>query len=418
MDKQKDRYFKRNVCAVSSSEFLWGFGFPVLLESTFLQLFLKSLGASSFAVGIVPSLFIASISFFPLFSSYFSRNYRYKRMLVLYAHLATGLAILMLGLLILTIGTANNTLILFFICYSIFSICLGLTIPVWLNYNVRIFSEAKLVPGLGYMMLCQNTAKIISSFFILKVVEEFAFSVKSSAWVFVATGVVFIVAAIPFAFTKELADPADPKPDKQTFFQHIRDSLIEIMNNRRFLLYLAADLDFYIILTTMGFYANYATAYFGIDPAVAAGVFVACIYSGSITVNVLLGTMNLLSLKQKFVLSKAMAVMLLMLLVFFPTAPIFFVVSFMLGFVRAIRNMVYSPSVKKFSNRIDTTPYFSLAPLLTLPFAAGFPLLFGRLLDNLAYLGADSYRILFGVSMLISATAFCLSLRIDYRNLP
>lgn len=416
MDKHKDLYFKRNVCAVSLVEFFWGLGFPLVLESTFLQLFLKSLGASSFAIGIVPSLLIGSISFFPLFSSYFSRNYRYKRMLVLYLHLATGLAILLFGVLVLSIGDADNILVFFFLCYGGFSICLGLTIPIWLNYNVRIFSEAKLVPSLGYMMLFQNMAKIISSFFILKFVEKYAFSIESSAYVFIITGLVFIVGSSAFILTKELADPDDPEPDEVSFFHYTRDSLTEILNNRRFLLYLVADLDFYIVLTALSFYANYATGYYGVNPAIAAGFFVACIYAGSITVNILLGTMNLLSLKQKFVLSKGVTVTLLLLLVFFPAAPTFFVISFMLGFVRGTRNMVYSPSVRRFTSRTDMTPYFSIAPVLTLPFAAGFPLLFGWMLDNLAYLQADSYRLLFGISMLFSVAAFFLSLNINYRT--
>lgn len=415
MNEQKDLYYKRNVCAVSLVEFFWGLGFPIVLESTFLQLFLKSLGASSFAIGIVPALLIGSISFFPLFASYFSRNYRYKRMLVLYLHVATALSILLFGLLVLSIGDADNILIFFFLCYGGFSICLGLTIPIWLNYNIRIFSEAKLVPSLGYMMLSQNIAKIFSSYFILKFVEKYAFSIESSAYAFIITGLVFIVGSSAFILTKELADPDDPEPDDISFFQHTRNSLAEILENRRFLLYLVADLDFYIVLTALSFYANYATGYYGVDPAIAAGFFIACIYAGSITVNILLGTMNLLSLKQKFVLSKAVTVTLLFLLAFFPAAPTFFVISFMLGFVRATRNMVYSPSVRRFTSCTDTTPYFSMASLLTLPFAAGFPLLFGKMLDNLAYLQADSYRLLFGISLLFSVAAFILSLKIDYR---
>ena len=55
MDRQKDSYFRRNVFGVASVEFFWGLGFPIVLESTFLQLFLKHLGASSFVIGIVPS---------------------------------------------------------------------------------------------------------------------------------------------------------------------------------------------------------------------------------------------------------------------------------------------------------------------------------------------------------------------------
>ncbi len=416
MDSRKDRYYSRNVCGVSTVEFFWGLGFPIVLESTFLQLFLKSLGASSLLIGSVPFLLITGISCFPLFASYYSRNYRRKRPLVIACHLAAAFMVLAFGIVLLVVRDAAWIVVLFLVFYALFSIALGICIPVWLNYLVRIFSEAKTVPGLGYMMMFQNIGKIISSLFILKVVEKYAFSPASSAWVFMLTGLVFGLGAISFLLTKEELDPDDPEPDDTSFVQHIRESFGDIAANRRFLLFLAADLDFYVILTVFSFYANYATGFYGVAPAIAAGLFVACIYGGSITVNILLGTMDLLSLKQKFILSKFVTLALLCLLVFFPSPPAFFVISFMLGFVRAIRNVVYPPSVKRFAARTDATPYFSMAPVLTLPFAAGYPLLFGKMLDYLAWLQQDSYRLLFGISALIILTTLYLSFQVDYSS--
>ncbi len=416
MDNYKDSYFRRNVFGVSVVEFFWGLGFPIVLESTFLQLFLKSLGASGFIIGIVPSLFIAGISCFPLFASYFTRNHRYKRPLVLVLHLVSAFSVLGFGAVLFFMREPLHILVFFFVSYGLFSICIGLTIPIWLNYLVRIFSEARVVPGLGYMMLFQNLGKIVSSFFVLKVVENYAFSPRSSAVVFMVTGLVFIVGALSFLITREVADPGDPEPDSRSFLLHTRESLKEILANRRFLLFLAADLDFTVILTVMSFYATYATGFFGVAPAVAAGYFVACIYAGSITVNIFLGTMNLLSLKQKFVLSKYVTVTLLLLLVAVPTPAAFFVISYLLGFARAIRNMVYAPLVKKFAAKTDVTPYFSMAPVLTLPFAAGYPLLFGRLLDHLSFLQEDSYRLLFGGSALLVLVALYLAVKTDYEG--
>jgi hypothetical protein len=129
-----------------------------------------------------------------------------------------------------------------------------------------------------------------------------------------------------------------------------------------------------------------------------------------------LGTMNLLSLKQKFVMSKSITITLLGLLVLIPAPPTFFLVSYMLGCVRAIRNMVYAPSVKRFAAKSDTTPYFSMASILTLPFAAGFPLLFGKMLDQLSYLQENSYRLLFAVSAVLVLITFYLSLKTDYEG--
>ena len=126
--------------------------------------------------------------------------------------------------------------------------------------------------------------------------------------------------------------------------------------------------------------------------------------------------MNLLDLKQKFILSKCVTLTLLVLLVFFPAPATFFFISFMLGFVRAVRNVVYPPSVKKFAARTDATAYFSAAPMLTLPFAAGFPLLFGKMLDQLAWMQQDSYRLLFSVSACFILFTLYLSTRVDYRS--
>ena len=414
MDSQKNAHFKRNVFGVSAVEFFWGLGFPVVLESTFLQLFLKHLGASSFAIGVVPSLFVFGISFCPLFSSYFSRNHRLKKPLVLLLHLVSGLSILIFGLTLFYVSNSENILPLFFASYALFSICVGLTFPIWLNYLVRIFSETKTVPGLGYMMLSQNVGKVISSFFILKVVDNYSFSLGSSACVFITTGLVFIIGSLFFIFTREIADPDDPKPDNLSFLRHTRKSFFEIVRNRRFLMFLAADLDFYVIITVLSFYANYATGFFEVPVAIAAGLFVACIYAGSITVNILLGTMNLLGLKQKFVLSKCVTFVLLLFLTFCPGYVMFFLISYMLGFVRAIRSMVYPVFVKKISGKTDATPYFALAPIFTLPVGMGFPLVFGRMLDSLSFLQEDAYRLLFGCSAVFILVTLYYTFQVDY----
>lgn len=416
MDRQKDASFRRNVFGVAAVELLWGLGFPIVLESTFLQLFLKSLGASSFAIGMVPSLFIFGISTFPLFASYIARNRRLKRPLVIWLHVVSGLSILLFGAALAFITEKKDVLPLFFVSYMVFSLCIGLTIPIWFDYLMRIFSEARAVSGLGYMMIAQNIGKIVASFFILKIVEVYAFSLQSSAWVFMATGLLFIAGSFCFLFTTEVAEPHDSNRDTSSFLRHIGRELAEICSNRRFLVYLLADLDTYAILTVMSFYANYATGFFGVSVPVAAGTFVACIYAGSITVNVFFGTMNLLGLKQKLVLTKFVTLVLLALLIFLPGLYTFLVVSYLLGFARAIRNMIYAPSVKKFAARTDTTGYFSLAPILTIPIATGLPLLFGQALDVFSFMEADGYRLLFAFCAGFILVTLYFAVQTDYEG--
>ncbi len=414
MVSSKDTYYAKNVGGVASVEFCWGLGFPVIMESTFLQLFLSSLGASSLAIGIVPSLFIMGISVAPLFATYLSCRYPRKKHLVTVLHILSGLAVLLFGTLLHAVDEPQLVLPLFFASYLLFSLCLGLAIQVWLDYVTRILSERRIVPGFGYMMLAQNVGKIVSSFFILGVVERHAFSLASSAWVFMATGGVFTLGSLFFYATREFDEGPVTAAARPPFFKHLRGMFATVVANRPFLIYLAGDLDNVVILTALSFYANYATGYFAVPAHLAAGAFVAFIYAGSITVNILLGTMNLLSLKRKLYLSKGITLTVLLLLTFFPGYASFFVISYLLGFGRAIRNMVYPPSVKIFAGPGDATAYYSLASLLTLPVGVGFPLAFGQALDLLANRGADAYRLLFGLAMLFVLTTLFFTVKTDF----
>ena len=55
----------------------------------------------------------------------------------------------------------------------------------------------------------------------------------------------------------------------------------------------------------------------------------------------------------------------------------------------------FAPAVKKLSGMSDSTSYFAIAPILTLPLAISLPMACGKYLDSFAYLGADSYQYMF-----------------------
>ena len=59
---------------------------------------------------------------------------------------------------------------------------------------------------------------------------------------------------------------------------------------------------------------------------------------------------------------------------------------------------------------------FALAPILTLPIGSGFPLLFGQILDSLAFMGADAYSLFFGCSALFILATLYFTFRTDYQG--
>ncbi|MBI5552707.1 MAG: MFS transporter [Desulfobacterales bacterium] len=408
MNQNSDQLFKRNASAVALVEFFWGLGFPVLIESTFLQIFLKNFGAGDFLVGLVPAILMTGLSLFPLVSSYLTRNQERKRAPVLWLHVVCSFAIMAFGAFLLLVRDQALILPTFFIAYMIFSACLGLTFPVWLNFLVKIFPPSRSLQGLAIMYAAQNVSKIIASLFIIKVVETYAFSLASAAWVFLAAGLLFLAGSFCFLLTRELPAAEPLLPSEGSFFQHTWRGVTDIVRNKNLLKYLAGDLDNYVVLTIISFYANYATQYFGIPDYSAAGLFVALIYLGAILANVTLGTMNLLSFKQKFLSTKIGTLIVLIILMAVPCLPGFLVASLLMGFCRGTRSIIYSPAVKMFSDRPDATRYFAIVPLLTLVFGSGYPLFFGHMLERLNHLGALAYQIMFGISGLWVAAFFVI----------
>jgi MFS family permease len=400
MDDQKDKYFARNATGVALAEFFWGLGFPVVMESTFLQIFLKNLGASDLLIGFVPAILMMGISIFPLFSSYLTRNHQVKRPIVIYLHIISSLATMIFGFFLFFVKDPDLILPAFFISYVIFSLCIGLTFPIWLNFLVKIFSPQKSVQGLSIMFITQNVAKIIASIFIIKVVQTFSFSLISAAWIFLTAGLLFLVGSLCYLLTREVTSFEPAPMGKDSFFKHTFKTIGEIVSNKNMIKYLIGDLDHYIVLTIIAFYANYATQFFGIKDYTAAGLFVCFIYSGAILSSLTLGTLNILSLKHKFISTKILNLFTLGLLIFSPGLGGFLLASLLLGFCRGTRGIIYSPAIKRFSNRQDATSYFATAPLLTIVFGSGFPLFFGYMLDRLSHMGHGAYQLMFGLCML------------------
>ena len=415
----KDRFFRQNVIGISGVEFLWGLGLPVVVESTFLQLFLRHLGASSVVIGLIPFFFFIGTSVFALLSSYFTAGMAFKRKAVIVLHFVSGISLLLIGAGLLAFDEAAHVIIIFLGCYAVFSVCVGMTLPVWLNYLVKIFSEDKAVAGLAFMMIAQNAAKLISSLMIVRLVSEYAFSQLSSALIFLAVGIVFILGSLLFLLTKELKQSQELSVlAHTTFWRYLVDSARHILKNRNFLVFLAGDFELFIVVTVISFYANYATIYCGVDPAAAAGIFVAFIYIGAILTNVVMGTIGLFSLKHKYVISKMSAISAMVLLILVCEAWGFFLASFLLGLSRGTRMIVYAPAVKKLSGLTDSTSYFAIGPILTLPFATALPLAVGKFLDHFSALQADAYRIVFVVMTLLIIFTLMAIIKTDFNPNP
>jgi MFS family permease len=410
-----DQYFRRNTIGLSSVEFLWGLGMPVVIESTFLQLFLRNLGASSFLIGLIPTLFSGCVAVFSIFSGTLTGSAERKRPAVVAVHIAAALPMLAFGIVLAVTGFTSSILVLFFCCYALFSIGIGLVFPVWQNYLVKIFTAQRTLSALAVMWTSQSAAKIISSYLILKIVERYSFSAAGAALVFTGVGLLFLGGSFLFLITRE--QYGSGRTPRLKLRESMATGFRAVLGNRNFLLFLCTDIEYFALIGIISFYANYATEHCGIDPAAASGLFVAFIYAGAITANTLFGWFQLLSLKNKYWVTKTLALLSVPLICTFCRLWAFLLASYLMGASRSTRMLVYAPAVKRLSGREDATHYFAVAPLFTLPLSVGIPLGSGAALDGLAHLGGWSYRIVFLAMALLSAASLLILSRISSESL-
>jgi MFS family permease len=408
-----ERQFRRNLIGISTVELLWGLGLPVVLESTFLQLFLRNLGASSLLIGLIPTMASAGVALSSLFSYFLTAHLERKRTAVVLVHLSAAVPVLAFGVILVFAGIRANTLTVFLVAYAFFSIGVGLMIPAWQNYLVKVFPEQRAIPAIAAMMIAQSAGRLAGSLFLVRIVERYSFSAQGASLVFSLVGLLFVIGSFPFLLTVEEAGPPALSPHRE-----IMRSLAAVLRNRSFLLFLGTELEYFALTGVISFYANYATEFCGISPALASGLFVAFIYLGSVLANALLGWANLFSMRDKYLLAKSLALFGTLLLALYPAPWVFYLASLLIGISRGTRSMVYVPAVKRLSGVQDATLYFAVAPILVLPLSTALPLADGAFLDRFTHLGSWSYRIVFLAMAALSLGGTVFSFRVPWSGTP
>ena len=415
-DTEQDKLFRRNVLGSSLGELFWGIGIPIVIESTFLQLFLRNLGAPSTVVGLVPTLFFVGMSLFGLLAGYLTSHLENKRTVILITHTYGSIPLFVFGIVLVAGGYTDSTLTLFLVCYSLFSLGIGLILPIWQNYLMKLFSERKVFSAMAVIMVTQTIARLITSFIVLGTVKRYSMDPRAAGIIFISVGGVFLIGTFMYLITREAPGSGEAGVRHSNFFVHLYRSGRQIVRNRSFLLYLLSDIETYAVITVVSFYANYAVGYCGIPDAFAAGLFIALYYSAQVCVHLVLGWFDLLELKRKFFFSKITSILGIGAVIIFQSLAAFLVVSFLLGISRAIRHLAFPPAVKRLSGLKDATNYFSLAPIMVLPFSAGLPVFSGMFLDAAEGMGGNSYRIVFGGMLVLVIVSMVFLSRIDFRN--
>ncbi len=409
-----DNYFIRNTIGLSSAEFFWGLAIPVLFESAFLQIFLKQIGASNKMIGLVPSILATGIMLFSLMSAWLTSHLIHKKSAVILSHMSASIPFFLYGIALPYIDSSNR-ITFFMTAYVVFAFALGITLPLWQNFIVKVFSPLNTLKANSIMMTAQIFARLIGSFFIFKSVEKYSFSMASASFIFITVGIMFFIGSFFFLIVhEEMGGNMDSKP-KPHNLSTLKSAALHILRNKNYLKYLAGTTESFATVAVLSFYANYAVEFKGIGKEIAAGLFVALIYTAGVLTNIILGWFNFFSLKTKFIIARTAAVTGTVILIFSETLPVFLLVSFIFGISRAVNQSANAPAVKLLSGLDDATDYFAISAVFIFPLSFSIPFISGIIIDSLSSYGAFSYTAVFLLLIILQGTGLIFTILTDFK---
>lgn len=389
-------------------EFFWGLGLPVVFESTFLQVFLRNLGGTNFQIGLLPVILSLGIPLLSLLSAYWTTHLPKKKNIVFATNIIASLPILTLGLILRTNIREEMIIYIFYGAYALFAFAIGLLLPVWQNFLVKIFLKEDTLKAISIMHISQSITRIISGFALLVIVDAFHLTKNTASMIFTGAGIFMFTGSLFFLGIFEITHK--PTHNSRLKLDAFIAAIFKIFKNKPFVYFLLNDICFFALINIISFYAIYAVEYCNIEPSHASGLFIVFSVTGTIIFIFIFGIFNVLSYKYKFYLEKTMGLAGILILLFFPVLSGFLIASFVFGGSRAIRSIAYAPVVKQLSGSNDATSYFAVASIIILPFSAGLPVISGKLLDFFEHTGPFSFQIMFSImGLFILLSLFFLS---------
>jgi len=275
-----EKYFTRNALTISAGEFLWGLGLPVILESTFIPVFLSTMGVSNSRIGLTGMIFSISIAVIPLFAAYMTARMPYKKGPTVWLQVIPSAAVMCLGIYYIYFGVNKGSYPVFIIFYSLFAMGLAATIPVWQNFIVKIFTPGNSIRGISWMMISHNCAKLLSGTILAFIIGAVGMDLSYGGWFFFLTGLVFMTGSLVYFFARENRDEIDVKAE-ESFALYFFHYLGHILKNRNMIYFLLQDIEFSAAVVAITFYARYAIDYCGIPVAQAGGSFIVCLFTSA-----------------------------------------------------------------------------------------------------------------------------------------
>jgi MFS family permease len=365
---EKDPYVKRNFIANAFDGALFTFAMSFVSVVAIIPVFVKKIGGSNLAVGMIPVIWMIGFNFPQIFIANYTRHLPLKKKIFLKTAVIQRIPWLLLALLsffILDKVEVSTALFLFFLFFFIAALGGSLNFPGWYDLISKI-TPVKLRGRLFAVRSMGGSILGIVGGVIVERVLHFYDYPESFGILFSIT---FVIMMVSYSFLLRLKEE-HPNPPKENlkykeFFNRLPKILKEEKNYRN---YIIADALLVSALMADAFFAVYALEKFSL-PESYAGIFTVIMMSSIILGNILFSYIaDTLGHKLNLLLAGVSIGIASLIALLSPVKEIYLIVFVGSAFTAALIHMSRLTIIAELCSEEDRPTYVALTNMITAPF--------------------------------------------------
>ena len=272
MNKIKNKDDKHNLLLNCAHEFFWGLGLSFHTVYAIIPLFLKQLGAPQGICLSIAGLWSILVAFPQLFTAVVGRNIKDIKRAVIRVHIFAMPPIFIAGFIFAFFApTGPNVWMLYYICFILYGVGIGIIIPIWTDFLNHTFSSSKRGKYLGISFAWNSVGGFFGGFAVRYLLNSNVPFPQNFGWGFLIFFNCILIGTILFKWYNIKTNKEISKN------RSINDFMIEtkeiINKNYNFRNYLISRIFLTANYPAISLYAIYSQNKFGFDIG-EAGVFV------------------------------------------------------------------------------------------------------------------------------------------------
>ena len=272
MNKIKNKDDKHNLLLNCAHEFFWGLGLSFHTVYAIIPLFLKQLGAPQGICLSIAGLWSILVAFPQLFTAVVGRNIKDIKRAVIRVHIFAMPPIFIAGFIFAFFApTGPNVWMLYYICFILYGVGIGIIIPIWTDFLNHTFSSSNRGKYLGISFAWNSVGGFFGGFAVRYLLKSNVPFPQNFGWGFLIFFNCILIGTILFKWYNIKTNKEISKN------RSINDFMIEtkeiINKNYNFRNYLISRIFLTANYPAISLYAIYSQNKFGFDIG-EAGVFV------------------------------------------------------------------------------------------------------------------------------------------------